>query len=211
MYSRVLVILRVPFFKMKRPDIVPILLAAGSSDRLGFPKPLARFGNRTALEIAVANCAGLARPIVVLGSDASEIQKSVPRGVQMVINRRWKRGQLSSLLAGLRKVPRSAAFLIYPVDHPLVTREIVEQIAHAFEKRPAGKAIVMPKFRRYPGHPVICAAEIRGELKRARTAREVIYRDKRRVQFVYVATSVICRDFSDPASYLACLQRFPRG
>ncbi|HYL10288.1 MAG TPA: NTP transferase domain-containing protein [Candidatus Acidoferrales bacterium] len=194
---------------MKRPNIVPILLAAGSSDQLGFPKPLARFGHRTALEIAMKNCAGLARPIVVLGSNADAIQKSMLRGARVVINRRWKRGQLSSLLAGLRRVPRGAAFLIYPVDHPLVTREIVEQIAHAFEERPKGKAIIMPKFRRYHGHPVICAAEIRGELKRARTAREVIYRDMRRVQFVYVATSVICRDFSDPASYLACLQRFP--
>src|SRR5258708_5149532 len=68
--------------EMRKRDLVPILLAAGSSDRLGFPRPLARFGNKTALEIAVENCAGLARPVVVLGNDAGEIRKGVPRGAR---------------------------------------------------------------------------------------------------------------------------------
>src|SRR4029077_10270234 len=36
--------------------IVPIILAGGSSKHLDFPKPLARFGDKTALLLAVENC-----------------------------------------------------------------------------------------------------------------------------------------------------------
>ena len=139
-----------------------------------------------------------------------EIRKGVPRGARTVIHRRWKLGQLSSLLAGLRRVPRDTAFLIYPVDHALLTREIVQRLVRAFVERPAGKVIVMPKFRRHPGHPVLCAPEIRDEMRRARTAREVVYRDKARVLYVKVSSFAICQDFFDPASYLACLKCFPR-
>ena len=193
---------------MKKPEIFPVLLAAGSSKGLGFPKPLARFGEQTALEIAVANCVGLATPVVVLGSDAAVVRCGVPRGACVVINRRWRSGQLSSLQAGLRKVPRDAAFLIYPVDLPLLTRSIVFRLVRVFEQRPKGKTIVMPVFRSHPGHPVICAAEIRHEMKRGRTAREVVYQDRERVCYVLVRASAVCQDFANPTSYLDCLKRF---
>lgn len=38
------------------PRIVPIVLAAGSSERFGFPEPLAKFRKRAALGIAIENC-----------------------------------------------------------------------------------------------------------------------------------------------------------
>jgi CTP:molybdopterin cytidylyltransferase MocA len=194
---------------MNKSRVFPILLAAGSAGRLGFPKPLARFGEKTALEIAVANCAGLAPPVVVLGSDANLVRPAVPRGLRVVIHQRWRRGQLSSLLAGLRKVPRDAAFLIYPVDHPLLTRAIVQRLVRAFERRKPRYAIVMPIFGRRPGHPVICEAEIRRELRRGDTAREVVYREPRRILKVRMKTAAVCRDFDSPATYFECLRSFP--
>src|SRR5258708_36088344 len=66
--------------EMRRRDLVPILLAAGSSDRLGFPRPLACFGSKTVLEIAVGNCAGLAGPVAVLRNVGRARLKGVPRG-----------------------------------------------------------------------------------------------------------------------------------
>lgn len=194
---------------MKIPKIVPILLAAGSSDRLGFPKPLARFGAKTALEIAVENCQGLERPIVVLGCDKAEVRKAVPRGLRVVLNRQWRRGQISSLLAALRHVPERAAFLIYPVDHPLVTKYIVQRLLEAFRARTPGQSIVMPRYRNRPGHPVICAAQIRPELINAKTAREVVYRERQRIRYVPVRSPGVCLDFGTPESYLQCLRLFP--
>lgn len=194
----------------KKTTIVPILLAAGSSERLGFPKPLARFGAKTALEIALENCAGLEPPVVVLGCDAAAVRRTLPRGVRAVFNRHWRSGQLSSLLCGLRRVPRGAAFLLYPVDQPLLTRRLVRRLIQTFHFRRPGQEIVMPRWGRHPGHPVIVSDALRGEFRKARTAREVIYWDPARVRTVSVQTPAVCRDFATPETYRVCLRKFQR-
>lgn len=188
--------------------IVPILLAAGPSRNLPDPKALTRFGKKTALEIAIDNCRERERPIVVLGCEAARIRRALPAGVRVVVNRRWRAGQLSSLLAALRWVPRGAAFLVYPVDHPVLTRAVVRRLCRAFAHRNTMQTIVLPLFRGRAGHPSIFAPEIRQELRRARTAREVVYRDSRRVKFVKVESAGIWLDFDSPTSYQGCLREY---
>lgn len=182
---------------MERLVIVPIILAAGASKRLGFPKALARFGSRTALQIAVENCRCVGKPIVVLGAQAARIRPFVPRSCRVVINRRWRQGQLGSLLAGMKKAPRTAAVMLYPVDYPLLTATIVRRLARACGTRP----IVVPSFRKRGGHPVIFAPSVRPELEQARTARDVVYRDARRIRFVSVRSPAIWLDIDTPAAY----------
>jgi hypothetical protein len=48
---------------------------------------------------------------------------------------------------------------------------------------------------------VIFSAELRSELEKAKTAREVSYRDSSRVRFVAVKTKAVWEDFDSPASY----------
>jgi len=191
---------------MKRTRIFPVLLAAGRSQAFPIPKPLALFGGRTALEIAIDNCARLERPIVVLGSDAALVRKAIPDSTLVAVNSRWRSGQLSSLLAGLRMVPRDAAFLVYPVDLALVTRDLVNELAQAFLKRHSDQTVVIPIHNRRDGHPVILAAELRRELQQATTTREVVNRDPHRIKRVSVKTAAIWTDFDNQRSY-AQLQR----
>lgn len=193
---------------MRRSKIVPILLAAGSSKRLGIPRPLAVFGRRTALEIAVANCRGLERPVLVLGCDAAAIHPRVPRGVRVVFNRRWRSGQLGSLLCALRHVPAGAAFLLYPVDQPLLRRRTIGKLVRAFRTRRPHQEIVLPRKGKETGHPILVAARVRREFRKARTAREVIYRDRERIREVAMRTMDIFVDFATPESYRACLRKF---
>ncbi len=188
----------------------PIILAAGDSSHLGYPKPLALFNGRTALDLAVENCAGMEPPIVVLGHRAAAIRRHVPAGARVVINREWRNGQLSSLLAGLRTVPRGEAFLLYPVDQPLLTAALVARLVRAFQKRTAEKLIVMPRKGKRAGHPILCSEKLRGELEQARTAREVVYRDDRRVQFVPVSDVSIWADFDSLWTYRRCVRMFLR-
>jgi molybdenum cofactor cytidylyltransferase len=186
--------------------IVPIILAAGASRRLGFPKPLARFGDKTALEIAVENCAGLCGPIVVLGWHASRVRRAVPGNARIVVNRGWRSGQLGSFLAGLRRVSRRDAFMLYPVDYPLLTRGVVGRLVRAF--RSTRKQLAVPSHRRRGGHPVIFAPGLREELRAARTARDVVYRDPARIRFVPVRTDAIWRDIDTRAAYRNRLREF---
>src|ERR1051326_9259734 len=116
----------------KLETIIPIILAAGPSPNLPFPKALAQFGGKTALQIAIANCQSLAKPIVVLGSDANLIRHHVSKSVRVVVNRQWRNGQLSSLQAALKITPSDATFMIYPVDHPLIQRATIRHLVTAF-------------------------------------------------------------------------------
>jgi CTP:molybdopterin cytidylyltransferase MocA len=198
--------------------VVPIILAAGGAGELSFPKALARFDRKTAVEIALANCQGrsqeMGRPILVLGERGAEIQRSLPAGalrrMDCVVNRRWRDGQLTSLLAALRLVPPSAAFMLYPVDLPLLTRDIIQRLVIRYRQCAARPCIVMPRSGQGYGHPVIFSADLRGEIMAARTARDVAYRDPARIYTVSVRTTAIWTDFSTPAEYARCLRRFTR-
>lgn len=198
---------------MTRTRIFPIILAAGPSGSLRFPKAVAEFGGKSAAQIAVENCAAFAPPIVVLGSEAGRVRRAVPRGVRVVVNRGWRKGQLSSLLAGLRYVPWRAAFLIYPVDQPLITRRMVRRLAAMFAARgprAAGKKIAMPRYRGKVGHPILCAGALRREFKVARSAREVVYRDPQRILFLPVRTEAIWMDFDSTKTYRRCKRLFEK-
>jgi CTP:molybdopterin cytidylyltransferase MocA len=194
---------------MRKPEkIIPIILAAGSSQALLFPKALALFGRKTALEMAVENCSFLGRSLVVLGSDAERILPGVPKSAQVVMNHRWREGQLSSLQAALEAIASDAAFLIYPVDHALIRRNTVERLVRAFRARSASQEIVMPRRKGAYGHPVIVSAAVRPELFTAQTAREAIYRVPERIRVLNVRTNSIFEDFHTPESYEECLRKF---
>ncbi len=190
--------------------IVPIILAAGASGGLDAPKALARFAGLTALEIAFANCAGLEAPVVVLGSEAERVRRVVPPGARVVVNQAWRAGQMSSLRAALAEIAPGADFMLYPVDYPLLTRELIESLVAGFGSRNKRQAIAVPIFRKRAGHPVIFAAGLRPEFAKAKTAREIVYRDPARVKFVSVASEAIWRDLDSPAAYHARLREYER-
>lgn len=205
---------------MRKPEpITPIILAAGPSPNLPFPKALARFGSKTALDIAIENCKIVGHPIVVLGSGAKRISSARllrrtilsthgPKSVRVIINRHWHRGQLSSLQAAIKKLPGNAAFMIYPVDHPLIRPALIRRLVRAFRTRRPAQEIVMPRHKSSYGHPVIVSAVVRPEFFAAHTAREVIYRHPGRLRIPRVATPSIFEDFNSPESYRRCLRKF---
>jgi CTP:molybdopterin cytidylyltransferase MocA len=197
---------------MRRPEqIFPIILAAGPSHHLPFPKPLAMFGGKTALAIAIENCAKLERPLVVLGCDRERVRRAVPRAAQVAWNRGWRRGQISSLRRALKQIPADAAFLIYPIDHPLLKRKTIQQLVHAFRAREESQEIAIPRHGSLYGHPAIVSGKLRTEFFKSKTARDVIYRLPSRVRAVEVQTRAIFTDFDTPESYRLCLRKFTTG
>lgn len=184
---------------MKQTRIFPVLLAAGKPSHPNVHNAPVNLSGRTPLQIAVENCADLERPIAVLGFESEQLRATVPASARIVINRNWLAGQLSSLLAGLRKVPPDSAFLLYPTDLVFLTRPVIRKLAAAFLRRTKHQKIVMPVYHGRDGHPVIFAAELRGELAHSQTARDVVYRDPRRIKRVRVSTSAIWRDLGEPS------------
>ena len=81
-----------------------IVLAAGSSRRMGRPKQLLEVGGRPMLEavVAQANLSRLDELVVVLGANAEEIRTRVDFGrARVLINPHHDTGMASSLRAGL--------------------------------------------------------------------------------------------------------------
>ena len=81
-----------------------LVLAAGSSRRMGRPKQLLDFGGRPLLEVVVghANASRLDDVLVVLGAAADEIKAQVDFGrARVLINPQHATGMASSLRAGL--------------------------------------------------------------------------------------------------------------
>jgi CTP:molybdopterin cytidylyltransferase MocA len=194
-------------------EIFPIILAAGPRGSLPFPKALAQFGRWNALERAVRACReahGFAAPVVVLGSEADAIlaRWKTPQDCIVVQNPGWQQGQISSLRAGLRRVPRNAAFLIYPVDYPLISTGLLARLSWAYSYRAPGEGIVVPSMGGRDGHPILVAPELRREFLRARTARDVVHRTDRpeRILRAFVRDLAIFRDFDSPSTYRLCVR-----
>jgi len=198
---------------VEEEKIWPIILAAGPRGSLAFPKALAPFGRLNALERAVRACHqanGYAPPVVVLGSEADLIlaRWKDQQDCIVVQNPKWQEGQISSLRAGLRRVPRNAAFLIYPVDYPLIFAGLLARLWWAYSHRLFGETIVAPEMDGRDGHPILVAPELRREFLRAHTARDVVHRKDRpeRILHLPVRDLSIFRDFDSPASYRLCVR-----
>jgi CTP:molybdopterin cytidylyltransferase MocA len=123
-------------------------------------------------------------------------------------NRGWRRGQITSLRRALKQIPADAAFLIYPIDHPLLKRKTIQQLVRAFRTRKESQEIVIPRHGHRYGHPAIVTGKLRTEFFKSKSARDVIYRVPVRVRTIQAGTRAIFTDFDTPESYRLCLRKF---
>jgi molybdenum cofactor cytidylyltransferase len=152
--------------------LATIILAGGESRRMGQPKALLEFRGRTFLEnlLDVTRHPRVGCQRAVLGAGEEEIRARVALLVEtVVINADWRRGQLSSLQAGLRSLPPGTeGAMVCPVDHPLVTAALVAKLIAAFDAEDG--VITLPVYKGRRGHPVIFRATLYEELLAADVA-----------------------------------------
>jgi molybdenum cofactor cytidylyltransferase len=183
-----------------------IILAAGESKRMGKTKALLSFGETTFLGqiISVIKSSDVDRVNVVLGADAERIKKSVDlSGTEVVINKDYKKGQLSSLIAALESIPPATeAILVCLVDHPFISRVVINGIVSKF--RETGSPIVIPVFEKKRGHPALFAASLFKELANAPAeegARYVVKCNAEKVKEVEVEDGKVLAGINTPEDY----------
>ena len=181
-----------------------IILAAGESRRMGYPKPLLKIDGQTFIErIAESMLAVVPRLVIVLGAHGDRVRAAIPRDERIVIveNPNYSRGQLSSLKVGLSAIqPDSAGALVHLGDHPMVRVETFQAIVDSYNQ--LDKPIVIARHAGHRGHPVIFDRAIFAELQSApeeEGARHVVNADASRIAYVDSDDPGVNLDLDTPA------------
>jgi molybdenum cofactor cytidylyltransferase len=153
-----------------REFVTGIVLAAGTSSRLGRPKQLLALAGKPVLQhvVETLQSAGVDEIIVVLGHRADEIQSAIPTTgrTRVAINDRYSAGQSTSFRAGLRAASdRSEAALILLGDQPGVQVNAVTKVIDVWRE---GTAVaVQARYEGVPGHPVLFDRSLWPQLEQA--------------------------------------------
>jgi len=128
-------------------NLTAVVLAAGASRRMGFPKTQLLWKGETYLSRLVRILGALAPVTVVL-----RVSMDVP-GARVVVNPDPERGMLSSLQIGMSQAPGPVVFT--PVDFGHVREDTVQGLVAAY----SGQPVLNPRFDDRRGHPTIISAE----------------------------------------------------
>lgn len=186
--------------------IAAVILAAGGSSRMGFPKALLSIGGYTFLEKIYKNIVqvGLNPVRLVAGEHFNLIADRFPELMPIMIkNDKPDLGQLHSLRLGLREIGAECdGVCMFLVDHPLVQMETVALLAGEYEQ--SGCGIIIPTFQGKRGHPVLFDKSVFAELFTVPLeggARQVVNSDEKRVAEVAVEDPGVLADIDTRAAY----------
>lgn len=140
---------------------------------------------------------------IVLGATAEEIQPKLDVDPSLiVVNPDWEQGQLSSIHAAIRSLPDDTeGMILCPVDHPLVSGNLISQLIKQFDS--SGKLIAIPTFHGHRGHPVIFRASLYDELLTASPdvgARQVVWAHAQDVIEVPTEEEGVVLNLNDPVT-----------
>jgi molybdenum cofactor cytidylyltransferase len=140
-----------------------ILLAAGGSSRMGFPKQLLNFGGKPLIRHSTETAlASVCRPVVaVIGSRRDQMRAALDGlPVDVVENSSWEQGMGTSIRAGMSYAATYGldGIILALADQPLVPAETYHRLvaAHCM----TGAPIVAARSARGCGTPLLVGREL---------------------------------------------------
>jgi molybdenum cofactor cytidylyltransferase len=203
-----------------RAGVAAIVLAAGSSSRLGRPKQLLDLGGRPVLVhvVQAVQAAPLDEVVVVLGHRAEEVRAALQLGLQLppegpglriVLNPEHADGQSTSLKAGLQALDgRMEAAVILLGDQPGVRPDAIRSVVEAW--RADGGTVVQASYGQKPGHPTLLSRRVWSEMSSVEGdegARSVLSRHPEWITAVEVG-GLPPEDIDTEADYLRVREAF---
>ena len=207
-----------------------VVLAAGSSRRMGRDKLLLPWGRATVLEATITNLrlAGIARPLVVTPDGAAHLDAMVrDLGAEAVGNPAAEAGEmLGSLQCGLAALPAEVdAVLVLLGDQPMIGPAVIRAVldagwraAAAGEGRGADgrgdggaggsgleQVLVVPEYEGRWGHPVLFGRDHLPDLLALPTdgrPRDLLLRRRDGLTLVRLDAVEILADLDTEADYL---------
>jgi molybdenum cofactor cytidylyltransferase len=184
-----------------------VILAAGTSSRMGKAKQLLPLGDSTVLAqtLARVHSAALHEIVLVLGASAEAIQPRLPSlpTLRIVLNPQYGQGIAGSLRTGLSALdPESAAALIILGDQPFIRPETLLRIVQEYHR--SHPPIVIPTCQGKRGNPVLLDRSVFPEAHQLEGDvgfRALFARHLEEIVKVEVEDKGILLDLDDPADY----------
>jgi molybdenum cofactor cytidylyltransferase len=133
--------------------VTGLVLAAGSSTRLGQPKQLLQYAGTTLLDatLGVARQCGFDQLLVTIGGASSAVREAVDfTGVEIVENLEYTTGCSSSISAAIGAVSAGTSGIVLMLgDQPRVTTDAVQQLVEQAAASPLGVC----RYSDGRGHP----------------------------------------------------------
>ncbi|HEX6923226.1 MAG TPA: nucleotidyltransferase family protein [Bacillales bacterium] len=195
---------------MEPTGVKALILAAGTSNRMGTPKQLLRLGDKPLLQHVIQNILrfDFSEIIAVIGHEAEKIKRSVQiedKRFRWVINSEYLSGQSTSLRKGIESCGHSS-IMVFLGDEPLISEQTVQTIfrfgleKHSVSTEPY---VVRPSYQSTPGHPVFFGNAQKIDfsiLDGDRGAKEIIRRLESR-HILPVKDQGISMDVDTPENY----------
>ena len=183
-----------------------MILAAGESKRMGKPKLLLPFGEKTIIETIVETVVSskVEKTLVILGSDRKKMEERIKNyPVKIVYNRDFRSGMLSSVQCGFRALPEDIrAVLVVLGDQPKISTIVINKLIDAYKS--SGKGIVLPVYKKERGHPVLIDVKYGEEVENLNPEiglRGTVYNHPEDILEVEVETPSIFQDIDYESDY----------
>jgi molybdenum cofactor cytidylyltransferase len=187
-----------------------VILSAGMSTRMGFPKLLLAQDDEPLIIKMVERLCCWGDVTILLSDDllVKFINGTLPQ-VSIVINQFPERGMISSIRLGLDKVSKEAdGILVWQVDHPLVS----ETTLCLIQEEAVTENVVVPTYNGRRGHPTWWGRAYFDALRSSSSdngARDVLRLDDTIVKEVPVQDEGILHNIDRPEDARRfCLTRF---
>ena len=175
---------------------------------MGHPKALLPIGNETFLTriLRIVREVELADPVIILGRAADIIQSAIKTcSARIKINPDTDRGQLSSIQIGISSLDATAqACMIWPVDQPAVSADLVRRLGQLFIQSEC--LIAFPKIEKKCGHPAIFHRLLFEEFLASPVEegpKKILQRHLQDTAELLTEESAVVRDIDTPADYKA--------
>jgi molybdenum cofactor cytidylyltransferase len=151
----------------KNVKVAALIIAAGESNRLGIPKQLIKWKDKTLIEhiINLIKDTNLSPVIVVLGAYRNEISNVLRNtGISILINNHWQEGKASSIRIGINNLTKDIdAVIIFVVDQPYLNKDVIDSIIDTYTRKKS--LIIAPQINGIFINPVLFDHAMFKELK----------------------------------------------